>query len=120
MEWVDTPAGMDLLTMWFQMWIEGFVRILAVVVIGMVVAAVPIAIATGFWRSVHRERFWCRLARRQVDVAFQRSRPFGPFVAVASCSAFDPATSVSCARRCTDPAFRVPWEPTRLVAAGRG
>ena len=51
-----------------------------------------------------RRRFWCEQAGREVDVAFEEDgRPgLRRFVAVASCSAFEPSTQVRCNRSCLD------------------
>jgi hypothetical protein len=56
-------------------------------------------LATSF--PVHR-RFWCQQAGRDVDVAFEEDgRPgLRRFVAVVSCSAFEPSTQVRCNRSC--------------------
>ena len=58
-------------------------------------------LATSF--PVHR-RFWCEQAGREVDVAFEEEgRPgLRRFVAVVSCSAFEPSTHVRCNRACLD------------------
>lgn len=49
-----------------------------------------------------RRRFWCEQAGREVDVAFEEDGPSGlrRFVAVVSCSAFEPSTHVRCDRAC--------------------
>ena len=51
-----------------------------------------------------RRRFWCEQAGREVDVAFEEDgRPgLRRFVAVVSCSAFEPSTHVRCNRSCLD------------------
>ena len=49
-----------------------------------------------------RRRFWCDQAGREVDVAFEEDGPSSlpRFVAVVSCSAFEPSTHVRCDRAC--------------------
>jgi len=49
-----------------------------------------------------RRRFWCNQAGQEVDVAFEEDGPSGlrRFVAVVSCSAFNPSTRVRCDRAC--------------------
>jgi len=49
-----------------------------------------------------RRRFWCNQAGQEVDVAFEEGGPSGlrRFVAVVSCSAFNPSTRVRCDRAC--------------------
>lgn len=49
-----------------------------------------------------RRRFWCEQAGREVEVAFEEAGPPGPrrFIAVVSCTAFEPSTRVWCDRAC--------------------
>ena len=49
-----------------------------------------------------RRRFWCEQAGCEVDVAFEEDGSSGlrRFVAVVSCSAFEPSTHVRCDRAC--------------------
>jgi hypothetical protein len=49
-----------------------------------------------------RRRFWCEQAGREVEVAFEEDGPPGlrRFIAVLSCTAFEPATHVQCRRTC--------------------
>jgi nucleotide-binding universal stress UspA family protein len=66
-----------------------------------------------------RRQFWCALHRREVEVDFvEHGLPgFPRSVSVQSCSAFEPATAITCPRRCTDAAFRRQWEPALPVYA---
>jgi hypothetical protein len=68
-------------------------------------AAIALA-AAALWhrRRVVRRSFWCALAGREVEVRL------GPGC-VHSCSAFEDATAVTCARRCLDRSFRIQWPP---------
>jgi len=49
-----------------------------------------------------RRRFWCEQAGREVDVEFQEngSPLLRRFVAVVSCTAFEPSAHVRCNRAC--------------------
>jgi hypothetical protein len=51
-----------------------------------------------------RRRFWCEQAGREVDVEFEEEGPPGRrrFIAVVSCTAFEPSTHVRCDRACLD------------------
>lgn len=64
-----------------------------------------------------RCRVWCATMEREVEVEFVTRGPFGlrRRVGVRSCTAFDPPTAVTCARRCLDTAYRRQWEPALPV-----
>ena len=64
-------------------------------------------------RPTSRRSIRCAAADRDVEVAFvvRGIFPFRRLVAVASCTAFEPAEAVACPRRCLDSAFRRQWEP---------
>jgi hypothetical protein len=49
-----------------------------------------------------RRRFWCAQAGREVDVEFEEDGPprLRRFIAVVSCTAFEPSTHVQCDRAC--------------------
>ena len=49
-----------------------------------------------------RRRFWCEQAGREVDVEFEEDGPprLRRFIAVVSCTAFEPSTHVQCDRAC--------------------
>ena len=51
-----------------------------------------------------RRRFWCDDAGREVDVEFEEDGPPGRrrFIAVVSCTAFQPSTRVQCRRACLE------------------
>jgi len=72
-------------------------------------------------RGAMRHRFWCALARREVEVKFDVHRVAGLrwTTAVRACSAFDPPTAVACARRCRDATFRRQWAPALPVFTRR-
>jgi hypothetical protein len=88
---------------------------LALVPTAIMVAAV-IAIVAVALRRRGRRSFWCAIAGRDVVVALRRGRP-------CACSAFEDPGAITCARRCTDPAFRRQWPPAlpllRTATAGR-
>ena len=51
-----------------------------------------------------RRRFWCEQAGREVEVEFEEDGPpvLRRFIAVVSCTAFQPSTQVRCHRACLD------------------
>jgi len=51
-----------------------------------------------------RRRFWCEQAGREVEVEFEEDGPPGlrRFIAVVSCTAFEPSKHVRCHRACLD------------------
>lgn len=60
-----------------------------------------------------KRRVWCADLGREVEVEFEeRGLPGLRWkTRVRSCSAFDPATDVTCRRRCIDPQYRRRWTP---------
>ncbi len=116
MEWMDSwPA--DGLAVGFQLWVDGFARVLAVAVLAMLFVVVLCGVLDSRGTAKGRRRFWCPLARREVEVEFEtRGLLHGP-ASVKRCSAFETATSISCRRRCLDASFRRQWEhPLARVA----
>ena len=86
--WAETAAS---IYWWpFVAWVAGVAILLFVAV---VVTSFPV-----------RRRFWCEQAGREVEVAFEEDGPPGlrRFVAVVSCTAFEPPTRVRCPRACLD------------------
>lgn len=71
-------------------------------------------------RPSRSRRFWCALARRQVEVEFDRRGLPGlrRAVGVSRCSVFEPPEAITCGRRCLDPTFRRQWEPALPLGAG--
>ena len=92
--------------------VQGYATIF---VIGQIVALALIALllVVGEWtalfgRARHRRAFHCSHAGREVDVEFADLRLFGwrrP-THVVCCSAFDPASAITCRRACLASAFR--------------
>ncbi|MFI5373015.1 MAG: hypothetical protein ACHQ8D_00085 [Candidatus Rokuibacteriota bacterium] len=70
-------------------------------VAGVVILLVLVVLVTGL---PVRRRFWCAQAGREVDVAFEEDGLPGArrFIAVVSCTAFEPSTHVRCHRECLD------------------
>lgn len=104
MEWTGPEA--DPFAMWLQLWIEEFVRFFAGSVIGILLGVTVIVLISAWAAARVRRRFWCRLAHRDVEVEFERRGLLRRYVSVTSCSAFEPATSISCGRRCLEADFR--------------
>lgn len=67
-------------------------------------AVIVLFLAALITRFPVRRRFWCEEAGREVVVEFEEGGPPGlrRFVAVASCTAFQPSTQVRCHRACLD------------------
>jgi hypothetical protein len=67
-------------------------------------AAILVFVAVLITSFPVRRRFWCEQAGRDVEVAFEEDGPpaLRRFVAVVSCTAFDPPTRVRCNRACLD------------------
>lgn len=84
--WADTAASAYLWPL--LAWAAGAVILL---LLAMLVTSFPV-----------RRRFWCDQAGQEVDVAFEEDGPGGlrRFVAVVSCSAFEPSMHVRCNRAC--------------------
>jgi hypothetical protein len=62
------------------------------------------SLAALFTRFPVRRRFWCDQAGREVEAEFEEDGPPGRrrFIAVVSCTAFEPSTQVQCGRACLD------------------
>lgn len=88
----------------------GMTDVLAWATIAALLFLVPLVVL--FSRAVRRRRFWCAVARREVEVELEeRGLPgFRWSAAVRSCPVFDPPTAVACGRQCLDSAFRRRWE----------
>lgn len=86
--WAESAAS----TYWWA-WLGWIAGALILVFLAVLVTSFPV-----------RRRFWCEQAGREVDVAFEEEGRPGRrrFVAVASCSAFEPSTHVRCNRACLD------------------
>ena len=117
MEWMGVEPVDAPFALWFQAWIEGFLRFITASLVNVLLVVIAVAIV-GAWAAVSvRRRFWCRLAQRDVEVLFERRGLLRRLASVRSCSAFEPATCVSCGRRCLDASYRRQWEaalPIRL------
>ena len=86
--WAETAAS---IYWWpFVAWVAGVAILLFVAV---VVTSFPV-----------RRRFWCEQAGREVEVKLEEDdRPgLRRFIAVVSCTAFEPPTQVRCDRACLD------------------
>lgn len=115
MDWMG-PASSDGLAAWFELWVDGFVRFFgAAALIVLLVGLAAFAVVALWGVSTVRRRFWCPLARRDVDVEFEWRGILPHLGAVKSCSAFEVATDLSCTRRCVDPSMRRRWEPALPV-----
>lgn len=66
-----------------------------------------------FSQALRRRRFWCLASRREVEVEMEEVGVpgFRRAVAVRSCTAFDPATAVTCRRKCLEVDYRRVCEP---------
>ena len=98
---------------WTQAWIDGFVVFLAVAsVVAAFALATALALALRGVDTTVVRRFWCREAGRDVEVQFGSSGPRGWRTVVIACSAFEPATAVTCRRTCVDPSVRASSPPS--------
>ena len=105
MDW--EPWSMSELSGWTQAWVDGFLVFLAVAsVVAVLALAAALALAVRGADAVVVRRFWCREARRDVEVQFGSSGSSGWRTVVISCTAFAPATAVTCRRTCVDPRVR--------------
>ena len=119
MDWM-APGSSDGLDGFMQLWVDGLVRVFGVTLIVVLLCLVVFAIL-GLWSSESvRRRFWCRVARRNVEVEFALRGLLPRIVAVKSCSAFEAGTAISCRRRCLDASFRRQWEPALPLLTRRG
>lgn len=92
--------------------VHGMTAGLALGLLGVLLLLLPLAIPP--LNAHRRRRFSCPATGEGVDVEFEeRGLPgFRNATAVLSCSRFEPATAVTCQRRCLSAAFR------RLSAGG--
>jgi hypothetical protein len=77
---------------------------LALVPVALLIVLVAVAVI----RSRRRRSFWCALAEREVVTEWRHGQ-------VYSCTAFETPTAITCARRCTEGAFRRQWPPALPV-----
>jgi hypothetical protein len=100
---MDWPVGYDGADVraWAESTASGYVWPLLAWAAVVVILFLLVVLVTSF---PVRRRFWCEQAGREVDVAFEEDgRPgLRRFVAVVSCSAFEPSTQVRCNRSCLD------------------
>jgi hypothetical protein len=70
-------------------------------------AVILLFLAVLFTRFPVRRRFWCEQTGREVEVELEEDGPPGlrRFIAVVSCTAFEPPTHVRCNRACLDRDF---------------
>ncbi len=62
--------------------------------------------------KTRRTTFWCTLTGREVEAVLEgRGLPGFRRWTVTSCSAFDPASAVTCDRRCVELSYRRRWKP---------
>jgi hypothetical protein len=102
MEWSE-PLPTDVLPVPGPSWLDGFMGLFGVALAVPLVCLV-VFVLLGRWGGATgvRRRFWCRLARRNVEVEFL-SRGLAPrLVSVKWCSAFEPRTAVRCRQQCLD------------------
>ncbi len=90
----DVPA-------WIQPTVDIYLWPLIVWVAGATILLLLVAVVTSL---PVRRRFWCEEAGREVEAAFEEDGPPGHrrYVAVVSCTAFEPATCLRCQRSCLD------------------
>jgi len=98
---MDWPMGYDGADI--QLWAETAANAYVWPLLAWAAAAVILLLLAMLVTSFPvRRRFWCNQAGQEVDVAFEEGGPSGlrRFVAVVSCSAFNPSTRVRCDRAC--------------------
>ncbi len=117
-EWMEPgPSdGFDPLSVWMQMWVEGFVSFLGVILVVVLVALAAAAVLGSWGTGSVRRRFWCRRAGRNVEVEFATRGLVPRIASVTWCSAFEPGSAISCSRRCLNASFRRYWPPALPVA----
>ena len=101
---MDWPVGSDGADI--RAWAESAASIYWWPLLGWAAGVVILFIlAVVFIRFPVRRRFWCEQAGREVEVEFEEDGPsrLRRFIAVASCTAFEPSTHVRCNRACLDP-----------------
>ena len=101
---MDWPMGYDG-TEIFPQWVEPSVHIYLWPLIGWGVgAAILLLLAVLITRLPVRRRFWCEQAGREVEAAFEEAGSPGDrrYIAVLSCTAFEPMTHVRCHRSCLE------------------
>jgi hypothetical protein len=115
MEWTAVEPTDVALGLWFEAWIDGFIRFFTASMVSMVLVALAIVLIGAWTAATVRRRFWCRMSQREVEVLFERRGLLRSIAAVRSCSAFEPPTCVACERRCLDARYRRQWEPALPV-----
>lgn len=94
-----------------QAWTSGTADLFAWGLLGILLFMVPVLVLLS--GATRRRRFWCAESGRDVEVEFEeRGFPGLRRAVVKSCSAFDPPGALICRRRCLDPGYQRPWQPT--------
>jgi hypothetical protein len=98
---MDWPVGYDGadIRMWAESAVTAYWWPLLAWAAGAVLLLVLAVLAP---RLPVRRRFWCTEAGREVVVEFEEDGPpgHGRFIAVLSCTAFEPSSRVECHRAC--------------------
>ncbi len=96
---MDWPMGYDGpdIPAWFQPTVHLYLWPSIGWVVG---AAILLLLAVLITSLPVRRRFWCQQAGREVEAAFVEDGPLGQrrYIAVVSCSAFEPGTHLRCQR----------------------
>jgi hypothetical protein len=101
---VESVGGWDIQ----EAWVENAANALAWGILGWGAIVATIVLLAMLAIRNKRRRFWCKAARREVEVAFEeRGLPGFRKTTVLSCSVFDPPTAVRCHRDCVDPDHRL-------------
>lgn len=96
---MDWPMGYDGAEM--RAWAESAASIYWWPLLGWAAGVVILfTLAVLFIRFPVRSRFWCEQAGREVEVEFEEDSRLRRFIAVVSCTAFEPSTRVRCNRAC--------------------
>jgi hypothetical protein len=98
MDWSMGYGGADIRA-WAESAASSYSSPLVAWVAGAAILFLFVVLVTSF---PARRRFWCAQAGREVDVDFEEDGPprLRRFIAVVSCTAFEPSTHVRCNRAC--------------------
>jgi len=101
MDWPMGYDGTEIIPAWVGPTVQIYLWPLIGWALGTVILVLLAVLITSF---PVRRRFWCEQAGRVVEAAFEEDGPpdHRRYIAVVSCTAFEPATRVRCQRSCLE------------------